>query len=165
MKQPTIPRVLSLILWFSFSLITSLSSFAKTGENAISFSTQTLSGQPYHFDINSLDKPHLLVFWATWCLECRYEFHALNALHAERLDQIEIVGISIDQDPSAALTMQKEANLTYVNIIDDKAIIAKQYKVKGTPTLIFVDQNGLIISEGHRLDDTLKQQISRLISP
>lgn len=165
MKQLTTPRVLSLIFCISFGLISSQSLFAKTGDNAVSFSSQTLSGQPYHFDIYSLDKPHLLVFWATWCLECRYEFHALNALNAEQLDQIEIVGISIDQDPSAALTMQKEANLTYVNIIDDKASIAKQYKVKGTPTLILVDQNGLIKSEVHRLDDKLKQQILQIISP
>lgn len=141
-------------------LLTPSNSIAST---APSFQTTTFDGSAFEFKASSLNKPHLIVFWATWCLECRYEFHQLNALHQQYLEQLNIVGISIDQDQSKARLMQKQADLAYLNISDQDAAIAKLFKVKGTPTMYLVDQAGQIQHTGHRLNDELKNKITQLL--
>ena len=134
------------------------------GTKALPFSAKTLSGQVYSFDPQTLGKPHLMVFWATWCRECRYEFHALKALHLQRSLELNIVGISIDQDINKAIKMEQAAQLPYLNIYDQGAGLAKLFGVKGTPTLILIGRDGVIEVKTHRLNEDLLDGIARLIA-
>ncbi|MDH6118557.1 thioredoxin 1 [Kitasatospora sp. GAS204A] len=53
-------------------------------------------------DVLTSDKPVLVDFWAEWCGPCRQIAPSLEAIAAEHGDQIEIVKLNIDQNPTTA---------------------------------------------------------------
>src|SRR5712692_3981707 len=52
---------------------------------------------------NWTGKVVLVNFWATWCPPCREEVPELISLQKQFKDQLQIVGISEDDDPAASV--------------------------------------------------------------
>src|SRR5262249_53568827 len=79
-----------------------------TFEPAPDVEFQTLAGQP--FRLKELQgQVVLLNFWATYCIPCREEIPALNALQSELQSQgLKIVGASLDDSAADVNTYQKE---------------------------------------------------------
>ena len=48
-------------------------------------------------------KVTIVNFWATWCPPCRAEIPDLIALQEKYRDQVQIIGISEDEDPPEAV--------------------------------------------------------------
>src|SRR5262245_3237221 len=55
----------------------------------------------------------IINFWATWCPPCRAEIPDLVALQEKYRDQLQVIGISEDDDPPAAV--QKFADQYHIN--------------------------------------------------
>lgn len=127
-------------------------SLAATLADAVPFSGSTLKGETLDFDPRKLERPALAVFWASWCRECRYEFHELKKLHAATLDRLDIYGVSVDKELTKAVDIARRAGLPYPSVFDPAARIAKLYEVRGTPTMVLIDRGGKVRHVGHRLD-------------
>ena len=95
----------------------------------------------------------LLNLWATWCVPCRKEMPALDALQ-ERLGapDFEVVAVNIDtRDPEKPKTWLRDVgirNLAYYS--DTNATIFQELKTAGKafgmPTTLIVDPNGCEIA-------------------
>jgi thiol-disulfide isomerase/thioredoxin len=95
----------------------------------------------------------LVNLWATWCVPCRKEMPALEALQA-RLGgpKFEVVAVNIDtRDPEKPKTFLKDANLTRLDFFSDqKAKVFQDLKsvgrALGMPTSVLVDGQGCEIA-------------------
>jgi len=96
----------------------------------------------------------LLNLWATWCVPCRKEMPALDALES-RLGSADfaVVAVNIDtRDPDKPLAFLKEAGVTHLAYYaDPSAKVFQELKLAGKafgmPTTLVVDRAGCEIGE------------------
>jgi thiol-disulfide isomerase/thioredoxin len=95
----------------------------------------------------------LLNLWATWCVPCRKEMPALEALQKKLGGpDFEVVAVNIDtRDPEKPKNFLKDANLTRLGYYSDqKAKIFQDLKAigraLGMPTSVLVDGKGCEIA-------------------
>ena len=98
-------------------------------------------------------KTLLVNLWATWCVPCRKEMPALDALQAKLGGKdFEVVAINIDtRDPDKPKIFLKDANLTRLGYFSDqKAKVFQDLKsagkALGMPTSLLVDGQGCEIA-------------------
>jgi thiol-disulfide isomerase/thioredoxin len=91
----------------------------------------------------------LLNLWATWCVPCRREMPALDALQAKLgSDRFDVVAVNIDtRDPQKPLKFFKKENITHLAFYaDDSAHVYEDLKAAGKafgmPTTLIVDRSG-----------------------
>jgi thiol-disulfide isomerase/thioredoxin len=96
----------------------------------------------------------LLNLWATWCVPCRKEMPALDALEAALGGpNFEVVAVDIDtRDPGKPLAFLKEVGVTHLAYYSDPSAKAFQDlklagKAFGMPTTLIVDPSGCEIGE------------------
>jgi len=92
----------------------------------------------------------LIDFFATWCRTCQEEMPHLKALsNRYRNDTLVIISIDIDPILDTELDVRKwiqkyELDWIVVPPSTDSAGVANKYQVTELPTLILVDQEGLV---------------------
>ena len=96
----------------------------------------------------------LLNLWATWCVPCRREMPALDALEGDLGGaNFEVVAISIDtRDPDKPLAFLKEVGVTHLAYYSDQSAKVFQDlkaagKAFGMPTTLIIDANGCEIAD------------------
>jgi len=94
------------------------------------------------------NKPIMLIFWASWCPNCKKEAPKINALVEKYRGQgMEFIGINVgynDSEGKARRFMDKTGTL-YPVIFDKKGSIPRRYGVQGVPTILVADKNGVIV--------------------
>jgi cytochrome c biogenesis protein CcmG, thiol:disulfide interchange protein DsbE len=105
---------------------------ALDGEGDISFSPPT-------------ENVVVMNFWASWCVPCRNEAPALQALWQQYGEQdIRFLGV-VYRDPAAgARAFVEEFGITYPSVLDDDGQLASDYGVLGLPTTFVISPDGTI---------------------
>ena len=97
-------------------------------------------------DIQNLDSQLIILnFWATWCAPCRDEMPSLNNLQSNNnKNKIRIIPINIGgENLRTSKKFFQELNIDKLKVhIGDGAAIAKNLKLRGLPTTIFIDREG-----------------------
>jgi thiol-disulfide isomerase/thioredoxin len=95
----------------------------------------------------------LVNLWATWCVPCRKEMPALEALQTQLGgSDFEVVAVNIDtRDPDKPKNFLKDANLTRLGYYSDRnAKVFQDLKgigrALGMPTSVLVDRSGCEIA-------------------
>ena len=87
----------------------------------------------------------ILNFWATWCAPCREEMPSLNNLQISN-DQTKIKIIPINIGGENISTSKKFFDDLLIEelpiFVGDGAEIAKNLKLRGLPTTLFIDKDG-----------------------
>lgn len=117
---------------------------AIAADRAVGWEGKGADGKAIRFDPRKLQRPAILLFWATWCPYCEalmpYLQNVRDAAGAARLD-VYAIDIKDDGDPEASLRERKQT----FTLVRDGDSIADLYGVKGTPGLFLVDRNGEIV--------------------
>lgn len=110
-----------------------------------------------------------LDFWATWCGPCRDSFPWMKDMQTKYKDKgLKVVAISLDTDHALARQFADELESNFIIGYDDSGDIADIFKVKGMPTSVIIDRDGLVaeIHEGFRLDnlEAYEQSLVKVIN-
>jgi len=87
----------------------------------------------------------ILNFWATWCAPCREEMPSLNNLQILNDEKkIKIIPINIGgENISTSKKFFDSLLIKELQIyVGDGAVIAKDLKLRGLPTTLFIDKDG-----------------------
>jgi len=91
----------------------------------------------------------LLNLWATWCVPCRREMPALDALEAKLGGpDFEVVAVNIDtRNPEKPLAFLKDVGISYLSYYSDRSAhvyedLKTAGKAFGMPTTVIVDRAG-----------------------
>ena len=105
---------------------------------------QTLAGQP--FRLKELQgQVVLLNFWATYCIPCREEIPALNALQNELQAQgLKIVGASLDDSIEGVNAYQEEVAKFEYQVLLGGSDAKVKFEQSVLPTTYLIDRQGRI---------------------
>jgi peroxiredoxin len=156
-------RLGTLALAFCLLVLASRATAAGPYADAAPFRGTTLSGEAFSFEPDRLQRPVLAVFWASWCRECRYEFHELKRLSGETRGRLDLCGVTVDKDLGKAAAMQERAGLPYASVFDPDARIAALYRVQATPTLVLIDRAGKVRHVGHRVNADFRAVLRKVL--
>ena len=88
----------------------------------------------------------ILNFWATWCAPCKDEMPSLDLLTEKpNLDNLKIFPINIGKDnDEKSLTFLEDLRIKNLKIyFDSPNTLAKKFKLRGLPTTILLNKDGL----------------------
>lgn len=94
-------------------------------------------------------KKYVIVdFWASWCGPCRKSIPALKEFYAKYAPKgVEIVGVSIDKREADWKKALEQEQLPWANIIDSEGVNGSVFLVRAVPTMLVVDENGVVVSD------------------
>ena len=124
---------------------------ASTGP-AADFSLPDLDGRQVTLGRFFGKTPVLLVFWATWCPECKAAIPEINALATGPLaEKLQIFGIDFRESREQVALAVKSRGIRYPVLLDERGQAARAYGVVGIPTYILIDRKGNIAWRKHLL--------------
>lgn len=140
--------VLALLGW---GLIQANAPRPEVGEVAPPFTVEFFTGYEWQGQPTvSLDdlkgKVVVLNFWASWCVECRYEADVLeNASRQYAPDEVVFLGVAYaDVEPNSLAYMQ-EFGVSYPHAPDLGTRISNSYEITGVPETFVIGPDGKIV--------------------
>ena len=127
----------------SRSPVTGKSGLTRVGKPAPGFVLPEVGGG----DIDLADfsgEPMVINFWASWCPPCRQEALVLEDASRAHVDDVQFVGVDIQDADTDAESYLAEFNITYPNGLDRQGRVTVDYGVIGLPVTFFVNGAGVV---------------------
>jgi thiol-disulfide isomerase/thioredoxin len=131
---------------------------------APAFEASDLEGAPVRFDPSRLNRPVLLIFWASWCEPCKTEVPALLRLHDQHRGRLDLIGINVDKELEQARSFVEESRIPYPNLSDRELQISDRFGVHNMPFFVLVDR-GAIRWTGTQFDQELLGAVEGVLRP
>jgi cytochrome c biogenesis protein CcmG, thiol:disulfide interchange protein DsbE len=128
------------------------------------FTLPSLDGSQVTLSSFKGKKGVVLVFFATWCVNCMKEVPEIKkfALTAQK-ENIEVLAINFKQRADIVERFHKSHNINYRILLDaDGAVAIGKYGIKGIPHIIGIDAKGEMIYRGEDLPVKKAEFIERL---
>jgi len=142
--------MLAILAVLAWGLINTNAARPEVGQVAPDFGVEFFDG--YEWDTLSTanlsdmrGKPVVLNFWASWCVECRYETDTLEQAWLKyRDDGVVFLGVAYADVEPNSLAYMKEFGVTFPHAPDLGTDISQEYEITGVPETFFIDKDGVI---------------------
>jgi len=129
-------------------------------ERAPEFTLPALDGQPVALNQFLGKMPVLLVFWATWCPECKAAIPEINALHGGQFSgKLHVLGLDFRESREKVAAVVKARDIRYPVLLDEKGKVARAYGVVGIPTYVLVGRDGKVLYREHVLPGDISRYL------
>ncbi|MFH1078841.1 MAG: TlpA disulfide reductase family protein [Pseudomonadota bacterium] len=107
-------------------------------------------------------KTVLIIFSTTWCPTCRSEIPRYEFFHKTYEGRgLIVVNIDIQESRDKVSRFADKYRLPYRVLLDETGLVAEAYQIVGVPTLILIDQNGVLLSRQYQAIDGLLKTLFR----
>ena len=122
----------------------------KPGAQAPDFALQDIQGKTWHLK-DFQGRKVVLVFWASWCPDCRAEVPELKALQASAdPEKVAFVSVSFDRTLEALQAYVAENYLPGVQLYDPagkkESTVGSDFGVKWIPALYLIGPDGKVVT-------------------
>jgi peroxiredoxin len=92
-------------------------------------------------------KVTLLNIWATWCVPCKIEMPAMQALYDSLAPRgFAIAAVSIDEgSPEDVIAFGRSLDLSFDLLLDRSTKVSQIYQTTGVPESFLLDRRGVIV--------------------
>jgi cytochrome c-type biogenesis protein len=106
----------------------------------------------------------VLVFFATWCVNCMKEVPEIKQFaQTARKDNVELLAINYKQYPNIVERFSKSNNINYSILLDtDGKVATGKFDVRGLPHIVGINAKGDIIYRGEALPGKKAEFIKEL---
>jgi thiol-disulfide isomerase/thioredoxin len=127
--------------------------FVRNPDAAPEFKLDALDGQPLSL-ATARGKIVLLNFWATWCGPCRAEIPDLIALQQKYKDQLQIIGLTVDDDDASVIKqVVDETHINYPVAMASPEVRIQYGGIAALPTSFVLDAQGRVVQKHEGLRD------------
>jgi thiol-disulfide isomerase/thioredoxin len=127
--------------------------FVRNPDAAPEFKLDALDGKPLSLAA-ARGKVVLLNFWATWCGPCRAEIPDLIALQQKYKDQLQIIGLTVDDDDAATIKqVVADEHINYPVAMASPEVRLQYGGIAALPTSFVVDAQGRVVQKHEGLRD------------
>jgi thiol-disulfide isomerase/thioredoxin len=121
--------------------------FVREPETAPGFKLKDLDGKDLKLE-DFRGKVVLLNFWATWCGPCRAEIPSLIALQKRYKDQLQVVGLAVDEDDDSYVRkFAASEGINFPIAMGTQEIRFDYGGVTALPTVFVINRNGAIVQK------------------
>jgi peroxiredoxin len=131
-------------------------------EKAPDFVLGDLKGQKFRLSDHRGKRPVLIIFSTTWCTFCKAEIPHFKSLYAAYAEQgLEVVNIDIQESREKVAKFASQNQLPYRVLLDEDGTVSGVYEIRGVPTMILVDKNGMVVCRQCRTVENVLETIMK----
>jgi len=128
---------------------------------APSFTLSGLKGNMVSLGGFSGEKGVLLDFTTTWCPACVTIIPAVKNIYRNYDNNgLKVLAVYINEPKERVEAFVKKHNIPYTVLLDTDGAIANKYSIRGVPTVVVVDKQGLVRYKGHGIPEEIIEQVA-----
>ena len=86
----------------------------------------------------------MLNFWVIWCPPCRAELPLIESYAERHAEELVVLAINMGEDQNNVFHFVNEFGYDLLFLLDPSTSVGSKFMVRGLPTSIFIDADGLI---------------------
>lgn len=109
-------------------------------------------------------RPVVVNFFASWCVPCRKELPAIQAVASKLDGRVAFLGVDHQDNERAALDLLADTGVRFPSGYDPEGKVATSFGLLGMPTTLFIDAEGRLLDRhmGELTQAQLEASINRL---
>ena len=108
----------------------------------------------------------VLLFWASWCGPCRATVPSVDKVFNRlRANGVTVVGVNTRDSPEKAVAYSRKANVSFPIVSDADGTVGALFGVSSYPTIVVVDNAGLVAARRTGFMDANSLESLVLASP
>jgi len=120
------------------------------------------AGQKFRLSDHRGKRPVLIIFSTTWCTFCKAEIPHFKSLYSTYAQQgLEVVNIDIQEPKEKVAKFASQNQLPYRVLLDEDGAVSGVYEIRGVPTMVLVDKNGMIACRQCRTVESVLSSIMK----
>jgi peroxiredoxin len=140
-----------------------------SGAASNDWSLQDTKGETFHLASELMDRPVLLLFWATWCAPCKKELQDQRGLldsYAERGVAVLLVSEDTQKTQAKVKPYVESKGYTWRTLLDPQGEVLKRYGGTSLPYAVLINQQSQALQKirgALRNTAALTAQIDKLL--
>lgn len=90
------------------------------------------------------DQPIVVNVWASWCVPCRKEMPAFDAVSQRYRGKVRFVGINLGDDETTAQDFIDQTGVTFDQYLDPDSTVQTAFSVTGMPATALIRADGTV---------------------